>query len=77
LLYPNPAREELRIYFGSTPADARYRIIDMTGRVLQQFDVPPPKTTLVLEVGSWAKGMYFLQCVKAGKVMKTESFVVQ
>jgi hypothetical protein len=77
LLYPNPAREELRIYFGSTPTDTRYRIVDITGRVLQQWEAPPPRTTLVLELGSWAKGMYFLQCMRAGQVVKTEKFVVQ
>jgi hypothetical protein len=77
LLYPNPASEELRIYFGSSPADARYRIVDITGRVLQQWEAPPLRTTLVLEVGAWTKGMYFLQCMKAGQVVKTEKFVVQ
>ena len=55
---PNPAKDE--IYFSSLPSDAkRIRILDITGREIENVSIVNPETKVNLK--NWSKGIYLYQ----------------
>ncbi|MCB0595642.1 MAG: T9SS type A sorting domain-containing protein [Lewinellaceae bacterium] len=76
LLYPNPAGEELQVYF-SAPAggEHHFRILDAQGRAWRRFSTRLSEVTLLVEVGELPGGVYFLQCWREGQVVGVEGFV--
>ncbi|MCO6490633.1 MAG: hypothetical protein J5I98_19615 [Phaeodactylibacter sp.] len=76
LLYPNPAAAALQVYC-SAPAGGEYhfRILDTQGREWRRFSTRLPEVTLLVEVGDLPGGVYYLQCLRAGKVVKVEGFM--
>jgi hypothetical protein len=62
-LMPNPASEELRIYFPPLSGEWRYlRILDQAGKlVFQEAFHPESSATLHISLVNWPRGVYFCQ----------------
>ncbi|MCB9264819.1 MAG: T9SS type A sorting domain-containing protein [Lewinellaceae bacterium] len=89
LLYPNPASEELQVYFsGPAGGERHFRILDAQGREWRRFSTRLPaspdvaghagrssEVTLLVEVGELPAGVYYLQCLRQGTVVGVEGFV--
>ncbi|MCB0579051.1 MAG: hypothetical protein KDD10_07045, partial [Phaeodactylibacter sp.] len=76
LLYPNPVSEELRVYFSGPAGDEHhFRILDAQGREWRRFSTRLSEVTLLVEVGELPGGVYYLQCLRAGQVMRVKGFV--
>ncbi len=77
-IYPNPTSDYLNIWFHSPrpPKDASFRIVDVQGRLLREFKNELPEVTLILPVWDYAPGVYFLQYLEGGRVLRSEKFVV-
>ncbi|MCO6493896.1 MAG: T9SS type A sorting domain-containing protein, partial [Phaeodactylibacter sp.] len=89
LLYPNPVSEELRVYFSGPAGDEHhFRILDAQGREWRRFSTRLPasldvaghagrswEVTLLVEVGDLPGGVYYLQCLREGQVVRVERFV--
>ncbi|MCB9052971.1 MAG: T9SS type A sorting domain-containing protein [Lewinellaceae bacterium] len=76
LLYPNPVSEALQVYF-TAPAggEHHFRILDAQGREWRRFSTRLSEVTLLVEVGELPGGVYYLQCLREGKVVGVEGFV--
>ena len=77
-LYPNPVSESLNIYFRQEQAsgNAQFRIIDVSGILMQQFDSTFSDVTHIVDVRRYSAGVYFLQYWAEGRLLKTEKFEV-
>ncbi|MCB0546562.1 MAG: T9SS type A sorting domain-containing protein, partial [Phaeodactylibacter sp.] len=76
LLYPNPAGEELQVYFTGPAGDEHhFRILDAQGREWRRFATRLPEVTLLVEVGELPGGVYFLQYLRDGRAVRVERFV--
>ncbi|MCB0559136.1 MAG: hypothetical protein KDD09_09350 [Phaeodactylibacter sp.] len=76
LLYPNPVGEQLQLYFSAEEsAEYAFRILDAQGREWRRFSTRLHEVTLLLEVGELPGGVYYLQCLRNGKVVGVEGFV--
>ncbi|MCB9052224.1 MAG: T9SS type A sorting domain-containing protein [Lewinellaceae bacterium] len=76
LLYPNPVSEELQVYFSAPAGDEyHFRILDTQGREWRRFSTRLSEVTLLVEVGELPGGVYYLQCLREGKVVRVEGFV--
>ncbi|HFA49512.1 MAG TPA: T9SS type A sorting domain-containing protein [Bacteroidetes bacterium] len=77
-IYPNPARDYLN--FQLRPhrpvRQAHFRIVDASGRVVQEIESDLPLETHIVPVWEWGAGVYFLQYVEGGEVRVSERFVV-
>jgi hypothetical protein len=63
---PEPARPEMR-----------FRILDLTGRLVQAQKAAPGITQQTIQAGELPAGLYFLQVVYEGKLLATQKFVKQ
>jgi type IX secretion system substrate protein len=79
LLYPNPAKDYLNFFYRSPGISQKtaFRIFDVQGRLMKQFDGNEPEMTYIVPVWDWAAGVYFLQVEAGGVLVKTEKFIVQ
>ena len=78
-IFPNPTSEQLNIYFSTKDFSSgeKFRLISLEGKVVKTFDVTANDTTYMMSVESVPSGIYFLQYLKNGNLMKTEQVVIQ
>ena len=70
-LYPNPTSDFLNIYFSHiNKKDGVFRLIDLQGRTVLQFDANKNETTYIVSLEKYAAGIYFLQYVEEGVIVK-------
>jgi hypothetical protein len=55
----------------------RFRILDLTGRLVQEQKAAPGITQQTIQAGELPAGLYFLQIVYEGKLLATQKFVKQ
>lgn len=72
-VYPNPARDEMRLV---APADSRIRIYDVLGRLVRDAAMPPSGEALLLDVSRWPTGLY-LAVVESPSAQVTLKLVVR
>jgi hypothetical protein len=69
--YPNPAGEELFLFF--RPPDShdtyQFRIFDLQGREMWAFSHTGGATTFILDSSSWPAGSYWVQVLHEGQVV--------
>jgi hypothetical protein len=76
LLYPNPASDWLSVHLGEAGAEGQLRIVDMQGRLVLNFEAPLGNTTYVLPLTGLPPGIYTLQWLSAGRLVRAEQLVV-
>lgn len=74
IVYPNPASDELNILTELLKASSSYKIVDMSGRVIDTGNVSPGKNAI--NTKSINNGMYLLEIAEHEKV-KRSLFVVK
>lgn len=75
-LYPNPTPDVLNIFFRYPEADSGiFRIIDEQGRVVRTFKGTADEVTHVVSLDDLGTGVYFVQYMEAGSVLRSERFV--
>ena len=77
-IYPNPTSDFLNFQLRSAMPihEARFRVVDINGRVVKELESRMPKETHIVPVQGWPAGVYFLQYVVDGLVRHSERFVV-
>jgi len=77
--YPNPTSEVLNIYFKhpNLSNSSIFRIVDLNGRTLLQFDANRNDTTYLVNLDKFTNGVYFLQYLENNSILKTEQIIVQ
>jgi Secretion system C-terminal sorting domain len=77
-VFPNPVSGYLNFRLQGAPAlkKAVFRIMDVSGIILHTFESATPQATQTVPVSDWPAGVYFLQYVEEGVVVKSEKFVV-
>ena len=75
-LYPNPTPDVLNIFF-RYPQAARgiFRIIDVEGKVVRTFNGTAEEVTHVVSLDDLVDGVYFVQYMEEGRVLRSERFV--
>ena len=64
------------MYFsGPAGGERHFRILDAQGREWRRFSTRLSEVTLLVEVGELPGGVYYLQCLREGKVVRVEGFV--
>lgn len=76
LLYPNPASDWLSVHLGEAGAEGQLRIVDIQGRHVLNFEAPLGNTTYVLSLTGLPPGIYTLQWLSAGRLVRAEQLVV-
>ncbi|MBK8705892.1 MAG: T9SS type A sorting domain-containing protein [Saprospiraceae bacterium] len=76
LLYPNPASDWLSVHLGEAGAEGQLRIVDMQGHLVLNFEAPLGNTTYVLPLTGLPPGIYTLQWLRAGRLVRAEQLVV-
>ena len=78
-LYPNPTSDFLNIYVQSSPENKEgfLRIVDVQGRVIEEFKNNFTGITYVYPVYSLTDGMYFLQYWADNTLLQSSRFIVQ
>lgn len=77
-IYPNPNPGTFTVEMPE-PAQpgTQFRIIDLTGRLVQEQKTEPGSATQIVRASGLPAGLYFLQVVAEGKVLALEKFVKQ
>ena len=76
-LYPNPASDHLAIYHaGYNFCQGRFRIVDLQGRVLQEWRTPASDLTTIFDLSQFVSGTFFLQYTEKGELLTNKAFSV-
>ncbi len=76
--YPNPTSDILNIYFKhASPTNGIFRILDLNGKVLLQFDANKNDTTYLIGLDNFSSGVYFLQYLENKFILKTKQIIIQ
>ena len=75
---PNPANNTIYVDFAELPDIKSIQVIDLNGRILQQFpsEVLPKIGLLKIGLENLSSGLYFLQ-VETNNIIKTLTFIKQ
>lgn len=73
-IFPNPVQEELRVVWQAPEGDCALRIVDAQGRLLQIISVDEQKERSI-GVSSWRAGTYWVQFVRNGQILHSQSWV--
>ena len=74
---PIPAADFLNIYQSfNTSSGASYELIDMTGKVIENFSSMSKGTTMMLDVSKYNSGTYLLNLMDGGKLLQSEKIVI-
>jgi hypothetical protein len=77
LIYPNPASVSTAIYHGGYAfSKGRFRILDIQGRLVQEWAAPVDDLTTMIDLEKYSSGTYFLQYVEQGEVKVSKQMVV-
>lgn len=78
LFYPNPAVGFLnfRLRGPQNLQGCVFRIVNAKGELVESFRTNQPETHYVQTVSNWASGLYFVQCMRNGKVIASGKFAV-
>jgi hypothetical protein len=78
-IYPNPTTDYLNFQLRTARPvqEATFRILDVQGRVLREFQSNHLQDTFIVPVEGWAAGVYFLEASEKGVVLGVERFVVK
>ena len=68
-LYPNPATDNVTVFFGGHTDITNVKLYDQLGNLLQNNAVAD-KVSTKLDLSSFSKGMYFIAIEGAGGVVK-------
>jgi hypothetical protein len=76
--YPNPTSDFLNIYFKhqQNREDGLFRLIDLNGRVLLEFNADRNETTYIIDVEKYSNGIYFLQYFQNGIPVKSNQIII-
>lgn len=58
--WPNPFTTQLTVDFDGNPENVNYRVLDITGRVVQEGVIPAGQHQYTLNSDSWSAGAYIL-----------------
>jgi hypothetical protein len=78
LFGPNPVDELLNVYVPTLPIpikDLTFRLFDMQGKLLREFQFESDNTTYMIDVNSLASGNYILSAFYKGEVVESEKVV--
>jgi hypothetical protein len=77
-VYPNPASEVLNIYFKNNQnrKDGLFRLIDINGRTVLELKAAQNDLEYKMPLEKYASGIYFLQYMQEGILMKSEKVVI-
>ncbi|MDX1349854.1 MAG: T9SS type A sorting domain-containing protein [Putridiphycobacter sp.] len=78
-LYPNPASNELYVYYasGNHNANNQVTLYNLQGQAILNFALATNNTTYMVDVSQLPKGVYVLQVTDEISVLKTEKVVVE
>ncbi|MCO6488167.1 MAG: T9SS type A sorting domain-containing protein [Phaeodactylibacter sp.] len=78
LFYPNPAVGFLnfRLRGPQNLQGCVFRIVNAKGELVESFRTNQSETHYVQTVSNWASGLYFVQCMRNGKVIASGKFAV-
>ena len=76
VLYPNPASDNLFVYFNSSNNLKSVRVFDMSGKMIKSLDPETFNKTIKINLSSFSSGLYYLQCVGIGNI-KNKPFQVK
>jgi len=74
---PVPARDFLNIYQSyNAPIGAVYQLIDMNGKVLEEFPAHSKGSTMMISVEQFSVGGYQLVLRKGSEILQTERVII-
>jgi len=78
-IYPNPSTTwtAIDLMLTGNMEDANVRVVDATGRAIQQLNVTAATTQLVLDTRNLAPGLYIVELFNAGQRLQSEQLIVQ
>jgi hypothetical protein len=77
-LFPNPSAGAFTIELSEpATADMRFRVLDLTGRLVAEQVAQIGSDTQFMDMHSVPNGLYFLQVLESGRLVAMEKFVVQ
>jgi len=78
-LYPNPANNELFVYYANSNHNnsTEAALFNIQGQQVMQFPISSNNTTYMLDVSNLGKGVYVLQVADNSGLLKTEKVVVE
>ncbi|MBL7794716.1 MAG: T9SS type A sorting domain-containing protein [Saprospiraceae bacterium] len=75
-LYPNPATGNITVeWLGQQPLDTRLILINSTGAVLRNIDVPDQSGLMLIDLAELPAGMYFVKIESAGGQLNVAKIV--
>ena len=60
-LYPNPVRDMLQLQFTEAATFSNYRIIDASGKIVTDSEIPAGQATVSIPVNHLSEGFYFIE----------------
>ena len=76
LVYPNPAKGQLKVSWTTENQPTEVALVDMTGRVLLNKKIKENETTLVLDISKIIRGLYVLKIETKGRI-KTAKILIE
>ncbi len=75
-VYPNPAKEYINILM-SNALNTSLSLVDLSGRVLELVTLEEGQEEYQLDVSEYASGVYFIEVVQDGNLMKSEKLILE
>ena len=75
-VYPNPCINQVYISSESS-VPLSCKIVDVSGRILQSFDIKDKAETYVLNTENLSTGLYYLHCMRDGEYLSKKLIVVK
>ncbi|MBZ5855479.1 IPT/TIG domain-containing protein [Flavihumibacter profundi] len=76
-VYPNPANDQITVKHPAAVKISHIQIIDATGRVVRQMDVPKMATKETMHLGELSAGIYQLVWVEENRILRKTIVVVR
>lgn len=78
-IFPNPASEVLNIYFKSNHKrkEGLFRLVDINGRIVFELKAEQNDLDYKIPLKKYTSGIYFLQYIQEGILMKLEKVIIQ
>ena len=78
-LYPNPTSDYLNIFMRHHRGSRNFtfRILNGIGQEMAVFEQNIQEETLMIDLGGYGRGVYYLEVSQEGRILETERFVVQ
>ncbi len=75
-LYPNPSNGMINLVYDGTVLKGKFQITDLTGRIIDSYEMTGSKGQMTINETGLTNGMYFYQVIDSGNIATSGKFII-